>query len=365
MDRKELVKALKTVKPALAQKDYIPILNHYCFTGDRLFAYDDVLFISMPFETKGWGGGIPDVLLNNMERFEGNNLTIVKRKDGKLSIKGIDTTKRKESAVFNVIPVEDFIIDQIPIVGGFLKFDLTQDFVDGLKLCLQSVSTQETQPKMQGITIDINEAEKSVTLYATDRRTISSYSLSGDDLINYITPVTDAKRSYVLPTKFCELAINLFEEYHEERPLDLFLSNNAAEVAFIDGHHAITKLINNEDPLDFEKQIDGILSDLPSWDDLQPIPKNLSKCIETIAVFDDAKAALSIDNNFLGVNAEGTKGLGDQGMQLDANHPDRKTTYDAKALLNGLNSCEEFYFTEKCGVMMSAGNYIYLIADYE
>ena len=62
LERKELLAALKACKPALAEKDPLTQLLCLWFSGQSLFAYNNVIGIDAPLETD-FKGGVQGALL--------------------------------------------------------------------------------------------------------------------------------------------------------------------------------------------------------------------------------------------------------------------------------------------------------------
>ena len=45
MNRRELLDALTAVRPALAAQNFLPVLSHFCFTGDTVYTFDDIVMM--------------------------------------------------------------------------------------------------------------------------------------------------------------------------------------------------------------------------------------------------------------------------------------------------------------------------------
>lgn len=133
MNRKELILAIERVKPTktTSMEEYSELLF---FNKKEICSYNDEVLIKIPFETKIEGAFPAKQLLELLQKIEDEEVKI-KQADSAIHISGrITKAKIKQfeiKAPFNKI--------EIPTKWG----KLPEDFIEGLKLCVFSVSQEQ------------------------------------------------------------------------------------------------------------------------------------------------------------------------------------------------------------------------------
>jgi DNA polymerase III sliding clamp (beta) subunit (PCNA family) len=147
MNRPELVKTLNLIKPALATKDIVPIFQCFMFDGDTVSAYNDTVAIAALFK--------PDEEMTFA--VHGNTLLGLLEssliKDASFALKGNDLilTIGKSISKLPYTSRDEFIFEQPE--GPWQVHPFTNSFMEAMELCFETVSTDETQIKLQGVHI--------------------------------------------------------------------------------------------------------------------------------------------------------------------------------------------------------------------
>lgn len=166
-EKNKLLTVLNTVRLALSSRKIVDDLRHFYFTGSHVVAYDDIICVRYPFESDELSGiSVPAEdfykVVNNLPDSE---ITIT-YKDNKISLKAGKTkasikTQKGENIALGVLAtgIQDVKNwDNIP-----------KAFVEGLGLCVFSVSADMTNLKFTGVFV-LEDA-----IYSTDHLRISRY----------------------------------------------------------------------------------------------------------------------------------------------------------------------------------------------
>lgn len=151
-NREELVKILTGLKPGLANKEVIENTNCFAFTGDRVCTYNDDIAISHPLETDFTAVIEAKTFYSYISKLKEEEIDIAQTEKG-LLIKG-----KRAKANF---PVRTEEIDMYLLAIGKAKGHkkLPDNFVEGLKLCLPSVSQDASRPSLSTIHICANRIQ--------------------------------------------------------------------------------------------------------------------------------------------------------------------------------------------------------------
>ena len=167
----ELLKALETVKPALAQKDIVPEMTHFVFDGNYLSAYDDKISISVEFQSDQTFCVKGDDLFNIISKLnKEKEVTITKKKD-KVTVKQgrrSATLATSEGTFINeyIESVHDSISEEFS--------ELPEDFVKGLSMCYPCASGDASSGVFNCVSVENNR------ILSSDRNRIGVYYLGSD-----------------------------------------------------------------------------------------------------------------------------------------------------------------------------------------
>lgn len=233
--RTQLLNVLNMVRPAVAVKDYIPILTHIMFDGVSATAYNDIQAINMDCEVETQGCLPADLLIKALGSLSVDTVTLTGQ-DGHVLL-----TAGKSKIKLPVMPSEDFpdvLNDQLPMVG---TVTVTKDFLEGIRQCLTAVGTDSTYPACMGVTFDPTSA----ALYSTDNVTISRFLLDAADSFQL-------KNTVILPTFFCQqlLILSKLSDY-----IEIGIYTGALIARFETIAVLFTKTLVDVSPMKFEEAI--------------------------------------------------------------------------------------------------------------
>jgi len=244
MEREELLEVLSLCKGSLSAQEFIPIQTHFCFTGNSVYAYNDVQCVEVEIETDLNCGLQGKMLYSVLSSYNQSEVDLT-QDDGHVLIKA-GKTKTK----LPLLPSSDFVFEYPDDSQDTLKIKVDTTFLYGLKKCLISVGTDPRCPEEMGVTVSIDGADG--YLYSTDNVTISRYKLPikvlGGKFVNNIS----------LPKEFCQTLLSLTEVLGDEEVI-LTVGDGSFAKADINESEAIlfTRLIGNMDAIDFDGMINS------------------------------------------------------------------------------------------------------------
>lgn len=179
----DLQKILEDLRPGLAKRDIVNTLSDFTFFGDRIGTFNDQISISYPFEfgpsCSVDGQSFYQVVMNSVEGdialrlkeekevSEGEKpklFLIIKSGGGKEGSKA--SLKTSEAVAVNKI--------KVPSMKSKLWRTIPERFIEGVKFCSFSVSTDLTRPYLTCVAV------KKDKIYSSDGLRISQYSLDGE-----------------------------------------------------------------------------------------------------------------------------------------------------------------------------------------
>lgn len=233
MKLRTFVNTLTKVKPALASKDLIPIMAHYCFQDGNVFAYNDVVAIMCPCDTDVEGAIRGDTLLTFV------STSMAKEVD--IQVKNTEAVVKAGSAKLNVpmLGVDDFMWEPPSVDDFSVIVEVDEDLIRGLDLSLLSAGQSVGMPELSGITMSIGSH---CTMFSSNGPTMARYDLDAGGYQDM---------RVILPTDFCKVWQTYNKYASDENQASLYLSEDQAMVLFDDGLMLFCKTLYAEEPVDF------------------------------------------------------------------------------------------------------------------
>lgn len=239
LKRSEFLEALSLAKPAVGRALFVPILSHYCLTGDALYAYDDSIAIVINTPTLVRCAVPADLIVRLLTSMSGEEMSLV------LEGAELRVSCGRSKVKLPTLPESAFIYT--PQASGarvHTSVEVTEDMLQGLSQCLVSVGVDQTHPAQMGITWD--RAGRRAMLYSTDNVTMSRYALKDADAC--------PDDAVILPTAFCRELISLCNKVPEGTPpAVLSVYDHHVEAVLGDWARVFGKVVTNETPLAFEE----------------------------------------------------------------------------------------------------------------
>lgn len=240
ISREGFLKALNTVKPALAAQSYVPVLAHVCFRDTHFYAYNDVMAVTVKCKT-GLTCAIPgDLLLKLVNSLTSETVLVTIMDDAQALVSG-----GRSRVKLPILPESAFVF-KLPERKALGTVEVDDEFLIGLERCLISVGSDPARPSGMGVTLIWQKS--GVNLYSTDNVSCSRFNAKST---KFDFPVD---MPLVLPTSFCQQLVDLSRVYKDQSVrLEVFQDYVLAK--FGSEAELFSKFVLDVSPMDFEKII--------------------------------------------------------------------------------------------------------------
>lgn len=350
-NREEMIRVLDVARLAIDQREFIPILSHFCFQGKSVTAYNDFIGIQVAFPTNFVCALQASTLMKLLGSVSSEEIEIgftdqrVYFKSGKV--------RTGVRARLPYMEEEDFFF-KWPNLRRLDSFQLTENmankFLQGIELCLSSVGDQT--PAQMGITL--GHSEDKLCMYSTNNKAISTYSMKnwGEGFENKI-----------LSTAFCR-AILKARDVYGARGLKFSIANEFVLLAFGEECKVYGKLVNNKDPLDFEKVIANYVPKEYKRKRQEVAPglaEGFERALVILAGDLSKQVTITLDQKTVTVQADSPLGKLKSGAKFLHEWPRDKFSMDAELACKAIEDATHVYFGKQA-VIFSTGSYMHLLA---
>jgi hypothetical protein len=343
-----LRKALLLAKPCLGPNDGpLPIMSHFCFMPDCVYAYNDVVATIVEVET-----GLACAL-------HGETLAAL------LEVANVDELKVKIDAGKSVaqmdvgngwikvpsLPDKDFLFS-LPEIEPVLKLRLTDEVRRALELCLMSVGTDSLKPEFAGVTVIFSKGQ--AVFFSTNNETASRY-IATDKVMGR------KDVSFVLPAAACEQILKLQGAIGEGT---MVVGNGAVMITYNDKDGKlvatmVSKLV--EATADFATVLARHLS-APASSTPPLLFMELKKAAVLLGRESSKRCTMSFDKGKITVRASGMLGS----MDTDVAYPDKKVTgaveVDPEIVLRVLPYTDHLAVNNGESLVFTGGGYTIVVA---
>lgn len=348
MDRGELLSKLEVARPGLSNRDFIPILTHFCFTsGKSVLTYNDLIAIRVPCSAPIEGAVKGTLLLSLLGSIDASDVAI------KQDSKAVHLQAGKSNMNLPYLPASDFLFS-FPTYSTYdpLPFDETRK--RQLDRCLLTCGVDTSQAQYMGVTINVGD---SLSMYSTNGRAVTAYR--DDTTISVPDNHPIASYPLILPLEFCKVVSDLWDTFGDGNLW--FDKDRSFVVAQFDGCEVFSKL-SAAAPPDFERVVSKHMKDIKTP---VAIPEGFSSALHRASVIlasEHSRAALDIGSNVMAISAQSSYGKVDD--TLDASgHPDVAVSFDpalVKMVLEGMSSI----YVVREAVYVTDGSVDHLVANY-
>jgi DNA polymerase III sliding clamp (beta) subunit (PCNA family) len=200
VNRAKLLSVLNLVKPAIAAKDYVPILTHFMFDGESVTAYNDILAINLECDVKIQGCIPADLLIKSLNSIKTEEVSLL-RHDNHVML-----TSGKTKIKLPVLQSADFPTTLSSKSKLISTLKVTDKMLEGIQKCLMAVGVDFNHPAQMGVTLDPAFSRTECALYSTDNVTISRYVFTSNGTIG-------SNAHMIMPTMFCQQLVALSKRY--------------------------------------------------------------------------------------------------------------------------------------------------------
>lgn len=331
MNRTELISILETVAYGLERNNIIPIYEHFCFTGETVFAFHDAFGVIAPYKVKSPFAVNGPTLLKLLQASKASDLNMSVTKEGLVINTG--------SSEYTIpIKTKDEFAWSEP---EFPSFELGSDVISGIISCLPTCSDNLALEVFNRVCIKSQPPDHRICVYATD----------GDALTKYTTdllPLTPGDIDFCLSHDFCEslTKIDFGKASMKVGPEWVYVGDKGTFRVYGPNLGPTT--------LDYEVEITKSLGEKISAG-LTPIPDKLFDQALTrarvVADIETSTTTLAIDNKEMFIQTLTPFGdvLDDS---ISVNHPNIEINVNAKLIQTSMQGCDKFKLTPNSSVFM-------------
>lgn len=189
-----VLKALALAKASLGDAaSPLPILSHFCFLGDMLYAYNDIT-ATVFFEPTGLNCALHGDTFIGVLEASGADEVGVEIKDGYATLDASGGRVKVPT-----LTADDFIFT-MPEGEPLVSVKITDELVKGIELCMKSVGADSLRPEFAGVTFSLRKGV--AQFMSTDNETAARYRVPGS--------IAGRKEiSVVIPAQGCEQLLRL------------------------------------------------------------------------------------------------------------------------------------------------------------
>jgi len=314
MNRKELIEAIKYIKPGLTRDNVVELAEFISFNDTEIVSYNNEISISYPYDTGLFGAVKGSELLGILQKMP-DDITIETKKN-KLVItkKG----KNKITASLNMLDIQADVWPAIPE-----EFEaLPQNIVEGLKFCLFSVSPDPAMAALNCIQFD------EASIVSCDNFRATHFILDKWTGIEVLIPLSLAK-----------VLVNYNIVNFAQDDSWLFFEDEYGVII-------CCKKVEYDYPTE---QVYGLFK---SEGDIINLPEGFQETLERSEILSQVDienqkiVRLELSKNKLTISSEGDIGSYKEEIKLDYDGEDIIILVNPVHLKQILNSCSEFMLTE-------------------
>lgn len=336
MNRSELVKTLELIKPALATKNLVPIFQCFNFTPGSVTAYNDTVAITGPCELEESCGISGITLLGILSSMSAEEVTIELAEQNAILTAGKSVTKMPFE------PEDNFLFKE-PTGKWTGKIPFTQSLFEAMEMCLETVSVDETQVALHGITLGSNNL----------------YSCNGDTITR--ARIKEGSKTRVLmPTPFCEAVVKLWSSLKMTKGTLQF--NEEWVFANFEDWAVYGRVLEVQSPIDFEALIKRtVKTKTPA----QTVPEEFLEALSRARVLADpesAKTQITVAKNKLRMHTQTHMGEVRDEM-IFKGHPDIVADVNSAYIHRALQRCDQMAIHDNCIVLEKGDDVLLLVSN--
>lgn len=335
MNRELLVSTLELVKPALSSKQLVPIFECFTFANGSVSAYNDTIAIVAPCEVEEACGLHGSTLLGILSNTSAEEVTLEVGTEAVLTA-GKSVTKMPFEAE------ADFLFKE-PTGKWRVKIPFTQSLYEAMELCLETVSNDETQPALHGITFIGS------SIFSCNGDTISRVRVSGS-----------VSEHILAPTAFCEAVVKLWSSLKMTKGTLQF--NGEWLFANLGDWAVYGRVLEIENPIDFDALIKRTVQDKV---EVKPIPDGFAEALSRARVLADPesqKTEIEITKGKMRLLTKTHMGEVRDSLPMKG-HPDIVANVNAAYIHKAISRCDTMAIHDNCVVLEKGDDVLLLVSN--
>lgn len=338
MNRSTLVKVLELVKPALATNNTVPILQCFTFRSNgTVSGSDDSIAIVGPVDYQNTFALHGNTLLGLLSNSSVEEVEIIANTNEVVLKAGKTVSKLPFQS-------EDSFIFEPPDCKWDFKLPFTESLHEALLMCLETVSKDEAQPALKGITIQGNKL----------------YSCDGDAITRVLLNSDVGKHRALLSTAFCEAVLKLWSTLRVTGGMLHFSSDWV--YADFDDWSVYGRVLEIPTPIDFEAEITKTVKGKAIT---TAVPAGFSDALSRARVLADPesqKTSIAVEKRKMHLLTETHMGEVHDTLPCEG-HPDVMANVNASHLQRALVYCDKMLILDNCVVFEKSPNVFQIVSN--
>lgn len=360
-NRGTLLRAATLVRPALADRGYVPAMTHIAFDGEWATAFNDRMAIAVRCDINV-RRLIPGVLLvQGLSAFGGKEVLFHQNTDDSFVLKSGRSKMTLPTLALGAFPFD------WPDSTDTQWIDIDVEMVRAIKRCLISVNKDATQPAQMGVTLDVDEYGHAV-FFSTDNGSISRCECKAKVKLPGDAPI-------IMPQAFCEQLIDLSAAYNECPPA-MMLGPSWLEVQWNEraggqaGPEArlFTAMPVDLDPMDFPKLLRrhcGDLSTIHKRTCTVPdaFDAALSRMLLVMGNETHKRVSVQVNRGTMEMHASSNLGDADDSLQIDIDDAG-PVPMEAGLVARGLKHTDHIGINDTVTILVGGehGEFVHIVA---
>lgn len=346
-DRTELVRTLELVQPALADNNLVPVYQAFVFDGKHVTAYNDSIGIIGPSELgEEPFGANGATLLGLLKNSSGDSV------DFSILTENVTIKIGRSEFKLPYFTQEEFLFEE-PKEKWHLNVPLNDDFMTGLKVCLDTAGRDQAQPALMGVCLKALKGR--FTLYSSD----------GDAITRYAPQMAADKAApagqYTLPNGFCDALGKLWAAAEGVKGT-LSVTGEWARAKLDSGFTLYGRMVVQGEALDHE---DEIKSTMKGDQDYVALPMGFDDALSRARVLADPesqKTVLTVDNGKLEMLTNTHMGVVRDSLSIRG-HEDVEAHVNAAFIQRAISTCDQMAIFGNCCVFKNGDQILQLIGN--
>lgn len=339
MNRRQLVEALELIRPALASSNVIPVFQCFTFKDGEVTAYDDQIAIVGPTDCES-SFGVHGASFLGLLSNSGAEVVELTLENQEVKIK-----LGKSVSKLPYIAVEDFLFDQTEAGDFSGDLDVTVSLIEAMRLCLETVSSDETQIALHGVTLQGD----------------TMYSCNGDTITRVRLKKGIGKNRILMPTKFCTSLIKLWDNLQATKA-KLSFSEKWVHFKVADEWSVFGQVLEIKEPIDFEALIKRTMKGKATP---VAVPAELNEALARARVLADVESkmtAVTISAGKMTLLTETPQGEVKDTLMIK-DHVDIEANVNASHIQKALKICDTMAIQDNCTVFERAPNVLLIVSN--
>lgn len=329
--------------------DIVPVLSHFCFVDDMVYAYNDVSAIMVPLETGITAALKGDALLGIIPTLSGEVALEPNEENTKVHVKS-----GKVKLELAALPPTSFVFD-IPEEQETMRLELTDEVVLGLQSCLNTVGISALLREYTGICFQYNPKDKTLTVYSTDDTRLSVLKIKEGLKVK-----VKEKTSWLVPASPLRQVLDIRDQNKMSFHVVFGKSWMWAEIKDI---MWFSKLMP-ETPPNYEEMVKSITPPDAAWfKKPEGLPKSFLRA--QVLTYKELRPALQLETSEgevkIIVSKENARGAFEETFKVKSDLPEVSLLLDPDKLAEVAERVDSVAAHDRC-LAMKRGNYLCYIA---